>query len=76
MPRVKKDTEWQRGAAFGRDAACELLGKYGRAMVQHNADQLVRHARKRGAVSFDKGYASAYRAAAYGTGASLTCRRR
>lgn len=65
--KSKFDREWFRGASAGYEAAREHLAKYGKAHVQHGADQLRANLRKRNEAktSFDQGYTAAFVAMAY-----------
>ena len=64
MPRKpkKRDAEYVRGFDFGTAAAREVISRHGRILATFNARDLEINARKRGADSFDKGYAAGYRA--------------
>lgn len=60
--------EYVRGYQHGYAAGQEMRAKYGRAFADHQHDQLVRNARRRGIDvdehAFDKGYAAGYKAGA------------
>ena len=64
MPRKpkKRDAEYVRGFDFGTAAAREVISEHGRTLAMFNARDLEINARRRGADSFDKGYAAGYRA--------------